>query len=337
LIDHRSTSIRRDSAKAEPREHQGHGRRDQREPQARRPLRDPKRSEQPNPERLGDHYMIARSIDPHRGLALRVGGSHVAFTGVRQQQPDRDGGHRRAAGVRHPHGRRLADLDLTRTRFQELEQQREDDGVRHDVSWQTMTGAIDLEDLGRAPYDESHRYMLDLADSIRRGASPGKILMVEHEPVFTAGRATPEEEVHPGVIRVERGGRMTYHGPGQLVVYPVLPLARRDLRAWLQQIERFGVACCAYFGLTATPSVDRTGVFVAHHKVASIGVAVRHWINLHGMALNVDLDLTPFSAIRPCGLDPAVMSDLTRELGRLVRIDEAKAAVRASAGLLSAW
>jgi lipoyl(octanoyl) transferase len=191
-----------------------------------------------------------------------------------------------------------------------------------------------IVDLGWLDYERAHRRQLALAAAVRAGRSPGAILLVEHPPVYTAGRATPPHERPPGAIDSERGGRVTFHGPGQLVVYPILPLPQRDVRAWLRTLERFGAAICADFGLRAAPSADGTGVFVHGRKVASIGVAVRHWINLHGLAINVDMDLAPFARVRPCGLDPAVMSDLTREAGRPIAMAQARSAAAAHAGLL---
>ena len=169
--------------------------------------------------------------------------------------------------------------------------------------------------------------MLDRAARIRAGEHPGEVLLVEHDPVYTAGRATPEAELGPQVVPIERGGKITYHGPGQLVIYPIVRLPDRDVRAWLRGLESFGVGVCAEFGLAAEPSVDGTGVFVDGRKVASIGVAIRHWINLHGISINVAMDMAPFRAIRPCGLDPEIMSDLSSCLGREVSLDEAKQAV----------
>jgi len=160
------------------------------------------------------------------------------------------------------------------------------------------------------------------------------VLLVEHEPVYTAGRATPPDDLRPGFVPIERGGKITFHGPGQLVVYPVVRLPRRDLRDWLRRFEALGVAVAAAFGLTAEPSVDGTGVFVNGKKFASIGVAVKHWINLHGMSINVAMDGTPWRSVRPCGLSPDVMTDLTTALGRTITIDEVKAALRSRLSLL---
>ncbi len=187
--------------------------------------------------------------------------------------------------------------------------------------------APEIEDLGRMPFDPVHAQMLEICESIRLGYSDGKILLVEHEPVFTAGRATPQAELSEKILPIERGGQITYHGPGQLVVYPILRLPIRDVRAWLRRLESFGVAICANFGLTALPSQDGTGVFVANKKVASIGVAIRHWINIHGIAINIDMDLTPFQEIRPCGLAPDIMSNLSSQAGRSISMAAAKAAV----------
>lgn len=189
-------------------------------------------------------------------------------------------------------------------------------------------------DLGREGFAATHARMLRHADAVCKGELPGMVLLVEHDPVYTAGRATPAREITDGVVPVERGGRITYHGPGQLVVYPIVRLPARDVRAWLRSLEQLGVAVCAAFGVDARPSVDGTGVFAGGRKLASIGVAIRRWINLHGIAINVDMDLRAFRRIRPCGLDPEVMSDLSRAAGRRIALAEVAAAVRAHLHLL---
>ena len=189
-----------------------------------------------------------------------------------------------------------------------------------------------VRDLGLCAFAEAHRSMLALLERVRSGGAPGEVWFLEHEPVYTAGRATPQTDMTmtTDIVPIERGGQVTFHGPGQLVIYPVVPLPQRDVRRWLTGLERFGMAICQRFGLEATASVDGTGVFVGDRKVASIGVAIRHWINLHGIAVNVDMDLSPFERIRPCGLDPAVISDLSRETGQTVTMDEAKEAARSA-------
>jgi lipoyl(octanoyl) transferase len=137
-------------------------------------------------------------------------------------------------------------------------------------------------------------------------------------------------------VPIERGGRITYHGPGQLTIYPVVRLPRRDVRDWLRRLEAFGIAIAHHVGLQATASDDGTGVFVGGRKVASIGVAVKHWTNLHGIGVNVAMDLDPWHRIRPCGLSPEIMSDLTRAAGRPITMAAAAAAARAAVLALTA-
>jgi len=192
-----------------------------------------------------------------------------------------------------------------------------------------VTDPYKIVDLGRQSFAPLHARMQALLQSVHGGESPGEVWFVEHEPVYTAGRATPEDQLAAGVVPIERGGQITYHGPGQLMVYPIVRLPQRDVRAWLRALETFGVDVCAGLGLVAQPSVDGTGVFVETRKVASIGVAIRHWINMHGICINVDMDLSAFHSIRPCGLDPAVMSDLSRACGRTVTLDEARTVAQA--------
>lgn len=177
--------------------------------------------------------------------------------------------------------------------------------------------------------------MRALHAAVHAGTAAGRVLLVEHEPVYTAGRATPAGDLRPGIVAIDRGGRITYHGPGQLVVYPIVRLPERDLRAWLRRLEAFGVGVAATFGLAATPSVDGTGVFVAGRKFASIGVHVKHWINLHGMAINVAMDMAPWLMIQPCGLPPETMTDLTTACGRPVTMAEATSAVIAAIDMLT--
>ncbi|MCA8966684.1 MAG: lipoyl(octanoyl) transferase LipB [Planctomycetota bacterium] len=194
---------------------------------------------------------------------------------------------------------------------------------------------IEVENLGRVAYLPVLEQMRALHEAVQHGA-PGRVLMVEHEPVFTAGRATPADELRPDIVPIERGGKITHHGPGQLTVYPIVPLPRRDLRDWLRRLEAFGVQVAAAFGLDATPSVDGTGVFVGTRKFASIGVAVKRWVNLHGIGINVAMDLSAWRAVRPCGLSPDVMTDLSTAAGRPIPMAEAIAAATAAVSVLLA-
>lgn len=177
--------------------------------------------------------------------------------------------------------------------------------------------------------------MRELHARVADGTEPGRVLLVEHDAVYTAGRGTPPDELGPHVVEIDRGGKITYHGPGQLVIYPIVRLPHRDAREWLRRLEAFGVAVCSSFGLEAKASVDGTGVFVGDHKVASIGVAIKRWTNLHGIAINVAMDPSPWFAVRPCGRPPETMSDLSRACGRTVALDEVRVAVARCAGMLT--
>lgn len=182
--------------------------------------------------------------------------------------------------------------------------------------------SVEVENLGQKPYEPLLQQMRELHAAVQQGA-PGKVWLVEHEPVYTAGRATPKEDLGPGIVPIERGGKITYHGPGQLTVYPIVPLPKRDLRDWLRRIETFGVRIAASFGLQAEPSVDGTGVFAAGRKFASIGVAVKRWVNLHGIGINVAVPAAPWQKVRPCGLSPDIMTDLSTACGRPISMQEA--------------
>ena len=120
------------------------------------------------------------------------------------------------------------------------------------------------------------------------------------------------------MFEIERGGDVTYHGPGQLVGYPIFKLDgdERDLHAYLRSLEEALIGVCADVGLAGRRNPGWTGVWIGERKVASIGIAVRRWVTMHGFALNVATDLSRFAAINPCGLDAAVMTSLSREAGR---------------------
>jgi lipoyl(octanoyl) transferase len=193
----------------------------------------------------------------------------------------------------------------------------------------------EIENLGRAAYEPVLAQMRALHAAVHAGHAAGRVLLVEHEPVYTAGRATPPADLRPGIVPIERGGRITYHGPGQLVVYPIVRLPRRDVRDWLRRLESFGMRIAQHFGLVGEPSVDGTGVFVGGRKFASIGVHVKHWINLHVIGVNIAMDLQPWHAIRPCGLAPDVMTDLSRAAGRTITMAEAVAAAHAAVSVLA--
>lgn len=178
---------------------------------------------------------------------------------------------------------------------------------------------LETQWLGRRPYAEVHTRMLALRDARSRDEIPDQLLLVEHEPIYTRGRRLGEGEVlDPDIeiLEVERGGRITWHGPGQLVAYPILKLTGkgRDLHALLRLLEDVLIDLLKGLDLRASRDPLGTGVFVEGRKIASIGIAVKSWTSYHGLALNVTTDLDVFRAIRPCGLDATLMTNLEREL-----------------------
>ncbi|HUQ14671.1 MAG TPA: lipoyl(octanoyl) transferase LipB [Gemmatimonadales bacterium] len=186
-----------------------------------------------------------------------------------------------------------------------------------------------IEDLGRRPYAE----VLELQRDLRRRRIEGELgedvlLLVEHPPVITLGRGTrpsslpiaPAELERRGVevYEVERGGDVTFHGPGQLVGYPILDLRghRQDLHWYLRSLEDVLIQALGGLGIEADRNPGLTGVWTAGRKIASIGIHVKQWVTLHGFALNVTTDLDPFDLIVPCGIRQVVMTSVAAELLR---------------------
>lgn len=163
------------------------------------------------------------------------------------------------------------------------------------------------------------------------------LLLLEHPHVFTLGRGADERYVRetiPGVpiYRVSRGGQVTYHGPGQLVGYPILKLAgsRRDVGRYLRDLEQVIIDALAGFGVAAGRRERLTGVWIGARKIASIGVGIRRWVTFHGIALNVAPDLSYFDAIVPCGIEGCEMTSVAVTARREVAMGEARAAIRES-------
>lgn len=173
--------------------------------------------------------------------------------------------------------------------------------------------------LGRVEYEPTWRAMQRLVDA-RGPATSDEIWFLEHPPVFTLGmNSQPEHLLGTGdipVVQVDRGGQVTYHGPGQLVVYPLLDLgrARLGVRALVEGIERAVVATVAEWGIEAYGRRDAPGVYVGSRKLASVGLRIRRGCSYHGLALNVAMDLEPFRRINPCGYAGLEMTQVS-ELG----------------------
>jgi lipoate-protein ligase B len=192
-----------------------------------------------------------------------------------------------------------------------------------------------LLNLGRTLYRDAWELQRSLAAAVSQGAIPDTIVLVEHPPVITLGRRTDERELHVPVdadveiVETDRGGKSTYHGPGQLVGYPILDLNRhgRDVRGYCRDLEESVIRTLAAFGIEATRLEGLTGVWLERppRKICSIGVHISRWITTHGYALNVDLDLAPFTEwITACGLDDAAFTTMAGELGRPLAVDDVR-------------
>ena len=190
-----------------------------------------------------------------------------------------------------------------------------------------MSRRLLVHDLGRQPYAEVLELQRDLCRRRQAGEiRDDQLLLVEHEPVVTIGRggrpeslpvSAPELERHGvGVFEVERGGDVTFHGPGQLVGYPILDLTqhRPDLHWYLRSLEASMVQSLSAFDIDAGTRPGLTGVWTQGRKIASIGVHVKRWITFHGFALNVTTDLAYFDLIVPCGIRGVVMTSIAAEL-----------------------
>lgn len=180
----------------------------------------------------------------------------------------------------------------------------------------------DLVDLGRMDYAAAHAYQLERLGRRQRQEVADALVYVEHPHVITLGRSRAAEAniLNPAgveVVPVERGGDVTYHGPGQLVAYPILALqeGERDLHAFLRHLEEGMIRCLARYGLAAGREPGKTGVWIGGRKIASIGIACRRWVTFHGLALNVTTDLGYFHRINPCGFSAEVMTSIARERG----------------------
>jgi lipoyl(octanoyl) transferase len=196
-------------------------------------------------------------------------------------------------------------------------------------SSRAATGPVEVHEIGTVDYQQAWDRQRAHADARAAGAGPDVLLLLEHPSVYTAGRRTlPEERPTDGtpVIDVDRGGKITWHGPGQLVGYPILRLAEPfDVVAHVRRLESVLIDACAEFGLETRRVEGRSGVWTVdgQRKVAAIGVRVTRGVTMHGFALNCDPDLAAFGRIVPCGIADAGVSSLSRELGKIVTVADA--------------
>jgi lipoyl(octanoyl) transferase len=190
--------------------------------------------------------------------------------------------------------------------------------------------------LGRVEFAHALALQEEIVARKRNDASmEDQLLLLEHEPVYTIGRTPDQSSLlgaahlpHP-LFAINRGGQATYHGPGQLMGYPIIDLRRcgHDLHKYLRWLEQLLIKVLAEYGIAATQRESLTGVWVEDRKIASIGVGVRHWITMHGFALNVCGDLSPFNHIVPCGIDNVAMTSMGKETGAAFSVSDVEMAV----------
>jgi lipoyl(octanoyl) transferase len=197
--------------------------------------------------------------------------------------------------------------------------------------------AAGLVDLGMTDYAAAHRLQLALVERRRSNPEAGDLfLLTEHPSTFTLGRRGGREHLRVAeeflaerripLVHIERGGDITFHGRGQLIIYPILHLRRAGLSvaAYVNGLEEVMLRLAKASGVAAGRDPRNHGIWVGDKKLGSVGIAIRHGIAFHGLALNVDIDLTPFSWVNPCGLTGVVMTSLSWERGREVGLSEVK-------------
>jgi len=185
-----------------------------------------------------------------------------------------------------------------------------------------------LLDFGRMEYGKALGLQKELAAMRAKGEIPDTLVLVEHDHVITLGRKTTPANFKSQdipVFEVERGGDATYHGPGQLVGYPIVLLTDHDVRRHVRNMEEAIIRTARSFGIESGLLKGHPGIWVDGKKLASIGVAVTGWVSYHGFALNVNTDLSYFEHIRPCGLDPSAMTSMQRIKGEPLPFGEVKA------------
>lgn len=197
-----------------------------------------------------------------------------------------------------------------------------------------MKGAY-VMNLGLVPYAEAWELQRSLAGAVSQGAIPDTILLLEHPPVVTTGRRTEQSELHipegaeVELVETDRGGKSTFHGPGQLVCYPIFDLHRHglDVKRYCRDLEEALIVTLAKLGVAGERIEGLTGVWLTRppRKIASIGIHVAKWVTTHGYALNVDLDPAPFTQwITACGLEDTAFTTVAKEVGRPVTVDEVR-------------
>jgi lipoyl(octanoyl) transferase len=209
------------------------------------------------------------------------------------------------------------------------------------TSLRSVADGAYLLNLGLTPYRDAWDLQRSLAAAVSQGAIPDTVVMLEHPPVITLGRRAEEQELHipedaeVDVVETDRGGKSTFHGPGQLVCYPVLDLTRhgQDVKKYCRDLEEALIRTLAAFRLSAVRIEGLTGIWLERppRKIASIGIHIHKWVTTHGYALNVDLDPAPFTDwITACGLEGTAFTTMARELNRRLSVNDVRPAATAA-------
>jgi lipoate-protein ligase B len=191
-------------------------------------------------------------------------------------------------------------------------------------------------DLGLSDYKEAYKLQCEVRGRVAEGACENTLIITEHKSVITIGRKGSEKHVFKtegiDVLNVDRGGDVTYHGPGQVVAYPIFRLENeaRDIHGFLRFLEETGINFLNKFGVEGEIRHGLRGIWVRDSKIASIGIGVKKWVTYHGMAININPDLRPFSFIKPCGIDGVRITSLEELLKERLDIEDAKRKLRES-------
>ena len=187
--------------------------------------------------------------------------------------------------------------------------------------------------LGRISYSDAVQKQLEILAQVQGGSLGDTLLLLEHSPVLTLGASFHAENLlHPRewytnqgieIAKTDRGGDVTFHGPGQLVAYPIFDVAMhgKDLHRWMRDLEQTVILALLEFGLNGERLDVNSGVWIDEKKVCAIGIKIKRWVSMHGIAINCDVDLTPFSTIVPCGIHSHGVTSISQELGRVVTVE----------------
>jgi lipoyl(octanoyl) transferase len=193
--------------------------------------------------------------------------------------------------------------------------------------------SLQLQNLGRISYVAALEKQLEVLSHVQEGAED-TLLLLEHDSILTLGASFhPENLLHPAawyeeqgiqVLPTDRGGDITYHGPGQLVAYPIFDVAKhgKDLHKWMRDLEETVIEALKEFDLEGQRLPVNSGVWINDKKVCAIGIKIKRWVSMHGIAINCDADLSPFSTIVPCGIRSHGVTSISQELGRIVTVED---------------